>query len=126
MSRWLLKFSSYRKKDDIFKLVGSGEKTIETRPYNPSKKRNYSKIKPGDILIFYSLDSKRKIERLVTFTHVYKSVEEMVRNEPVDKIFPGIKTPDNLLKVYKELKNKWGKVYTRKLEKYGIVAIGFK
>lgn len=124
MSRWLLRFASYKEKDDIFKFVESGEKTIETRPYNPLKKRNYSKVKPGDTLIFHSLDSGRKIEKTATFTHVYKSVEDMVENEPVEKILPGIKTPKNLLKVYEEVKKKWGKDYARILEKYGIVAIG--
>ncbi len=124
MSRWLLRFSSYKEKDDIFRLIESGEKTIETRPYNPLKKCNYSKVKPGDTLIFQSLDSGKKIEKTATFMHVYKSVEEMVKNEPVDKIFPGIKTQENLLRVYDEVKKKWGRSYARKLEKYGIVAIG--
>jgi ASC-1-like (ASCH) protein len=126
MARWLLRVSSYQKRDDIFNLVGSGEKTIETRPNNPLKKRNYSKVKAGDILIFYSLASGKKIEKTATFTHVYESVEEMVKNEPVNKIFPGIKTPENLLGVYEEVKKKWGKNYAHKLEKYGIVAIGIK
>ncbi|KKQ41402.1 MAG: hypothetical protein US60_C0041G0004 [Microgenomates group bacterium GW2011_GWC1_37_8] len=126
MSKWLLKFASYKQKDDIFNMVKSGEKTIETRPYDPRKKRNYSIVKPGDILIFYSLDSKKRIEKIATFIHIYNSVEEMVRTEPVDNIFPGIKTPENLLKVYEEVKKKWGKSYANKLEKYGIVAIGFR
>ena len=83
MSKWLLKFASYKQKDDIFNMVKSGEKTIETRPYDPRKKRNYSIVKPGDILIFYSLDSKKRIEKIATFIHIYNSVEEMVRTEPV-------------------------------------------
>ncbi len=126
MARWFLRFASYKKKDDIFDFVKSGKKTIETRPYDPTKKRNYALVAPGDTLVFYSLDSKGKFERTATFTHVYPSVAEMVKNEPVGKIFPGIKTPENLLAVYEELKSKWGKSYAYKLEKYGIVAVGFK
>ncbi|SRR3989339_2117094 len=126
MSRWLLKFASYREKDDIFNLVRSGKKSIETRPFNPQKKRNYSKIVPGDTLVLYSLDTHEKLEREAVYTRVYKSIADMVENEPVEKIFPGIKSKNALLKVYEELKSKWGKAYAQKLEKYGIVAVGFK
>jgi len=126
MSKWFLKFASYKEKNDIFKLVISGAKTIETRPFDPRKKRNYSQVKPGDILQFYSLDSKEKIDKVATFTHVYRSVREMTENEPIEKIFPGIKTAEALMNVYDEVKKKWGKDYAYVLEKYGIVAIGFK
>jgi ASC-1-like (ASCH) protein len=126
MSRWLLKFASYKQKNDIFDAVRSGKKSIETRPFNPQKKHNYSKIIPGDTLVFYSLDTHEKLEREAVYTRVYKSVVDMVENEPVEKILPGIKSKSALLKVYEELKSKWGKTYAQKLEKYGIVAVGFK
>src|SRR3989344_9514162 len=120
MSKWFLKFASYKEKNDIFKLVISGAKTIETRPFDPRKKRNYSQVKPGDILQFYSLDSKEKIDKVATFTHVYRSVREMTENEPIETIFPGIKTAEALMNVYDEVKKKWGKDYAYVLEKYGI------
>jgi ASC-1-like (ASCH) protein len=126
MSKWLLRFASHKKTDDIFNLVLSGEKTVETRPYNPLAKRNYSKVKPGDTLIFYSLDSKKRIIKTATFTHVYSSVEKMLLKESAEKILPGIGTSENLIKVFEEVKEKWGKSYKRQLENYGIVAIGFK
>lgn len=124
MAKWLLRFASYKKRDDIFNSVKTGAKTIETRPFNPENKRNYSQVEPGDVLVFYSLDSKESFERMATFTHVYPSVKDMAKNEPVDKIFPGIVTPQKLISVYEDLKSKWGKSYAQKLEKYGIVAIG--
>lgn len=126
MASWFLKFASYKTKDDIFNLVKLDKKTIETRPFNPNKKRNYSQIVPGDTLVCYSLDSQEKIEKTATFVRVYKSVEDMLEQEPIGQIFPGVDNSDNLLKIYGELKIKWGKSYARKLEKYGIVAIGFR
>jgi len=124
MRRWILKFASYKKPDDIFDAVVSGKKTIETRPRNPKSRRDYSNIKSGDILVLKSLDSGRAIERIVLFNHTYDSVEEMVDEEDVEKILPGIGSKKSLLKVYEELKSRWGKTYAQKLETYGIVAIG--
>ncbi len=126
MAKWVLKFASYRKKNDIFDAVKSGQKTIETRPINLAVKRNYSQVKVGDVLVMVSLKTKEKLEKVVTFAHVYKSVAEMVKEEPVGKIIPGVKTPEELMVIFEELKKKWGRSYANKLEKYGIVAIGFR
>ena len=127
MKVWNLKFASKNKPDDIFNSIISGEKTIETRSRNPNDGENdYTNIKPGDILRFKSLSSGRKIERTVVFSHVYDSVENMVANEDVEKILPGVGSKENMLKNYEEFKNKWGKKYEYELEHYGIVAIGFK
>ena len=126
MAEWLLRFASYKRENDIFEAVKSGEKTIEKRPLNKKSKRDYSKIRPGDKLVMYSLDTKEKLNKIATDIHVYRSVEEMVKSEPVEKIWPGVKTPNQLLAIYEEVKKKWGKSYAEKLDKYGIVAIGFK
>jgi len=126
MARWILKFAFWKEKNDIFEMVKSGKKTIEDRPLNLEKKRNYSKVKPGDTLVLLSLDTGEKIEKRATFVHVYRSVEEMAKNEPVEKIIPGVKTPEKLVNIFEELKKKWGRNYARKLEKYGIVAIGIE
>ncbi len=126
MAEWLLRFASYKRGNDIFEAVKSGEKTIETRPLNKKSKRDYSKIKPGDKLVMYSLDTKEKLNKITTYIHVYRSVEEMVESEPVEKIWPGVKTPNQLLAIYEKAKKKWGKSYAEKLDKYGIVVIGFK
>jgi ASC-1-like (ASCH) protein len=126
MARWNLKFASYKTKDDIFNAIVIGKKTIETRPRNPESKRDYSDIKVGDTLVFQSLDSGRKLERKVVFIRLYRGVVEMVEKEDPEKIFPGVGSKDNLLILYDEVKKKWGKSYAQKLEKYGIVAIGFE
>lgn len=126
MARWTLKFASYKKRNDIFDAVKSGEKTIETRPINLAVKQNYSQVKVGDVLVMISLDTKERIEKRVTFVHIYKSVTELAKKEPVGKILPGVKISEELVDVFEEFKKKWGKSYANKLEKYGIVAIGFK
>ena len=124
---WNLKFSSKDKPDDIFDLIVSGNKTIETRSRNPNNEvEDYTNVKTGDILKITSNDTGKEITKIVEFNHVYNSVEEMVANEDVEKILPGIKTKENLLQVYEAVKNKWGEKYKFELENYGIVAIGFK
>lgn len=127
MKIWKLKFASYKEKDDIFNMILSGKKTIETRSRNPNDGENdYSNIKEGDTLEIISLDSGKKIEKVVTFSHVYNSVEELVQHEDVTKILPNISNNDEYLKIIEEVKNKWGEKYKFELENYGMVAIGFK
>jgi ASC-1-like (ASCH) protein len=126
MPRWYLKFASYKTPNDIFNAVKTGDKTIETRPGNAKGKKNYADIKPEDILIMRSNDTGEELAKVVTFVHSYKSISEMAENEPVGKIIPGINTTEELVNVFDKLKKKWGRRYTEKLEKFGIVAIGFK
>ena len=126
MARWVLNFASFKKPNDIFDTVKSGAKTIETRPYNPKAKRNYSKVAEGDTLIFKSRDTGEKIERIATFVHLYNSIKKMSESEQVDSIMPGINTPGELVEFFEEIKRKFGSSYAKKIEGYGIVAIGFK
>lgn len=126
MKTWNLKFASYKKPDDIFNFIENGTKTIETRPVNPESENNYADIKVRDVIICTSLDSNRNITKHVKFVHIYKSIDEMIKNEYPNSIFPGVQTRENLSKVYEDVKNKWGSDYNRKVETYGIVAIGFE
>lgn len=124
MINWVLKCASYKTPDDIINLIKMGKKTVETRPYNPKKPNNYSHIQPGDIITFLSLDSGNSFTKLATFVHIYPSVSAMVNTESPDAILPGIGSARSLIQLYEELKKKWGSEYTRKLDTYGIVAIG--
>ncbi len=127
MKTWRLRFASYKTPDDIFDLIVSGKKTIETRSRNPDGgKRDYSNVEVGDKLLFCSVASGREIEKEVIFVRLYYSATEMVKKEDVEKILPGVGSKKNYLKVIEEVKNKWGEKYKYKLENYGIVAIGFK
>lgn len=128
MKIWNLKFASLDSPDDIFNLIVNGSKTIETRSRNPNDGENdYSNVKPGDVLHFKSLDTGKEIEKTVISNHVYNSIEEMVKNENVEKILPGIGSKENYLKRIEQAKNKWwGEKYKFELEHYGIAAIAFK
>ena len=127
MKTWRLRFASLKTPDDIFNMVIDGSKTIETRSLNPEDgKRDYANVQVGDKLLFCSVASKREVTKDVVFVHPYKSVEEMVKNEDIEKISPGVGSKDNLIKIYEDAKNKWSKKYKYELETYGIVAIGFK
>lgn len=127
MKTWRLRFASYESADDIFNTIVKKQKTIETRPAKAlGSNKNYSNIKKGDKLIFCSVVSGREITKTAEFVHIYKSVEKMLQKEDWERIFPGVGSADKLLKIYDELKIKWGKKYKYQLEQYGIVAIGFK
>lgn len=127
MKTWTLKFASLNKPDDIFDLIVSGKKIVETRSRNPNDgERDYTNIKPGDILHFISLDTGRTLDKQVISNHVYDSVTEMLKNEDVELILPGISTRENYLDQLEIAKYKWGQKYSFELEHYGIVAIAFK
>ncbi len=124
---WNLKFSSLNKSDDIFDMILSGKKTIETRSRNPNDPENdYTNIKVGDILHIKSNDTGREIEKTVVSNHVYDSVEEMVNQEDIEKVLPGIGSKENYLKKIELVKEKFGEKYKYELEHYGMVAIEFK
>ena len=126
MKKWHLKFASFEKPDDILDAVIRGEKTIETRPVSPESIKNPANYEVGDILVLESLDSGKTVAKEVTFVHVYDSVEEMAKCEDPSKIFPGAKSADGIIEIFEKAKEKWGKSYGEKIEKYGIVAVGIK
>lgn len=122
MSKITIRFASWRDKNDIFTAIKDGRKTIETRPAT----EKYTSVVPGDILNLISLDTNERLQKKVEFIRSYKSVKEMANKEPAEKIVPGVKSANELISVFEEFKKKWGREYTEKLEKYGIVAIGLK
>ena len=127
MKTWFLKFASKETPDDIFNLIVSGQKTIETRSRNPTEGENdYSNIKVGDKLLIKSLDSGRELSKEVVSIHIYDTVSEMIQNEDVEKILPGVGSKDKMIENFEVVKNKWGEKYKFELEHYGIVAINFK
>ena len=125
MKTWTLDFSSNKSKDDIFNMIVDGSKSIETRP-----KIEYgvdlSKAKPGDFLLLKSLDTGRKVKKEIIYVHVYPTIEEMVKNEDVEKISPGIGSKENLVARYEHLKVIWKDRGYAELLASGMVAIGFK
>lgn len=80
MTRWLLKFASYKTTDDIINLVESGHKTLETRPHNPKSSKNYALIAPGDTLVMKSTQTNKTIEKTVVQTRVYPTIVQMANS----------------------------------------------
>jgi ASC-1-like (ASCH) protein len=115
--KWILKFASYKTPNDIFDALKAGIKTVETRPATPK----YQKIKSGDILVCVSLDTKEKVEKIVLRVRKYNSVKEMAVKEDPNKILPGVKTGEELEKIFKDFKRKWGKSYADKLDRFGVL-----
>lgn len=127
MKTWRLRFASYKTKDDIFNTIVDGSKTIETRPRKaPGSNKNYEDIIPGDKLLFCSVASGRELTKEVISIHVYDTVSNMIANEDVEKILPGVGSKENMIDNFEIFKNRWGEKYKFELEHYGIVAIAFK
>jgi len=126
MKRWTLKCASLSTPNDIFNALKDGTKKIETRPRNPESTINIETGVPGDTLVFTSIETGESIERTVSYVKVYESLQTLSLSENPNDIFPGTTNPQGLLLKFNEAKMKWGSAYAKKLEMYGIVAIGME
>ena len=101
------------KQEPWFSLIATMEKSIDGR----LKKGKYAEIKPGDYLIVFSNDEKNDIKTKVLAVRYYPSFREMLKNEDVEKILPGLTDIETGVETYR-------KFYTQDDEKqYGVVAI---
>ena len=99
--------------EPYFTFGKNGQKTIEGR----IRKGYYCLIKPGDHIIIYNEEETDNIEVLVKSVRNYKSIKEMIENEPLKKILPDVEAIDQGIEVYRRF-------YTQEQEeKFGIVAI---
>jgi len=81
-----------------------------------------SKIKTGDIIIFKSSrHSKEKVRRKVSKVRFYPTLKQMLENESIHKIIPGIELAIDVpgLKQFYEMLRPG---YLDRIEKYGILA----
>jgi ASC-1-like (ASCH) protein len=99
--------------EPYFTSVKRGKKTIESR----IRKDNYKRIKPGDHIVIYNVNETDNFEVKVKRVAPYTTFQELLHNEPLDKVLPGIKTINEGLKNYQQF-------YTKDQEtKFGVVAI---
>ncbi len=124
MKKWYLKCASFETPHDIFTAIKTGTKTIDTRPRNPESSKNPELIQEGDVIVITSIETGESIEKTVTFVHTYKTLEALAQSEDPNLIFPGTSSRSELLLKFQKAKAKWGSAYKKKLENYGIVAIG--
>jgi len=74
-------------------------------------------MKPGDFIIVYSSDGKNFQKTKIVAVRYYDSFKDMLSNEDINKILPGVKNIETGIEVYR-------KFYSEEDEKnFGIAAI---
>ena len=94
--------------EEYLRLIKEGKKKIEGRLYDEKRRQ----IKPGDTIIF---EGKLKVK--VKALRLYPSFREMLSEEGLGNVLPGIKTIEEGIQIYRQF-------YTEEEEKkHGVVAI---
>ena len=94
-----------------FSLIKDEIKTIEGR----LNRRDYSQFKKGDIIIWVN-DLEFIKTKIVSLRH-YKTFEDYLMTEGLEKTLPGIKTIEDGVNIYYNYYNKSDE------DKYGVLAI---
>ncbi|ASJ00983.1 ASCH domain-containing protein [Thermococcus gorgonarius] len=97
--------------EEYLEFIRSGEKRIEVRVAYPQLRG----IKPGDRIIFND-----SIPAVVTEVKRYETFRQVLREEPIKKIFPDEPSFERALKRFHGMYPKW------KENRYGVMAIKFK
>ena len=108
----LLVFNKLNK--DIFEMLRSGKKRIETR----AATAKYKKIEVGQDVEF-SCDGQRFAKMVSKITH-FDSIETLLKNYTPSDINPKLKTKEEIVGMYHTFPG-----YKEKIEKDGIIAIEF-
>lgn len=103
-----------------FDLIRSGVKTVEGR----KNSEKYQKYKKGDTLIFICGDEMLKTE--ITYVNKYKTVEDYLREETLEKALPCVKTIKEGVKIYNLWTREKDREKLRKRYGYGFLGIGIK
>ncbi len=95
-------------RDEHLRAMAKGAKRIEGRLYDEKRRR----IKPGDEIIF-----ENKLICVVKDIRVYPSFREMLEEEGVETVLPGVGSVEEGIRVYRSFYSE------EKERKYGVVAI---
>ena len=95
-----------------FKHIRNGAKTVEGR----LNKGLFARLNVGDIITWVHKGKKCKTQ--VTFKHEYSTFREMLENETLKVVLPGIPNIDEGVKIYRQYYDK------KREKKHGVVAIG--
>ncbi|MDD3007064.1 MAG: RdgB/HAM1 family non-canonical purine NTP pyrophosphatase [Candidatus Pacebacteria bacterium] len=113
-------------KEEVFRLIKNGSKTIETRALNPEEpERSFGKVKVGDLVKFK--DKQNNDFEIAKITKVYKfeSLRELFEDKGIlGKIFPDFKDSHDYKKLEKEYS--FTTNYLEKIENNGLVAWEFE
>ncbi len=106
-----MKVYKFRVREEYLEYIRSGEKRMEVRVAYPQ----WRSIKPGDKILFNS-----EIPAVVTEVKHYETFRQVLREEPVKKIFPDEPSFDRALKRFHGMYAKW------KENRYGVMVIKFR
>lgn len=95
-----------------FKHIRNGVKTVEGR----LNKGLFARLNIGDIITWVHKGKKCKTQ--VTFKHEYSTFRELLENETLKNVLPGIFNIDEGVKIYRQYYDK------KREKKHGVVAIG--
>ena len=99
-----------------------GKKTVEGRANHAS----FSKIKKGDVIIWFNDDcgpnSRRYLKTKVVTTKVYKNFEDMLKNEGLKNVIPF----DDVYTIKQGTKILYHRCSKKIIDKYGVLALKFK
>lgn len=98
--------------------IKDGVKTAEGRVNSYS----CQKMKIGDTILLYNLHNDQYVYGLISFKHIYKTFEEMLRFEGVKNMLPFLENNDieKGIEVYNSFPN------SNRVRIFGCVAIGLK
>ena len=128
MSDWVLTLFP-----GAYEAIAQGGKLVEGRAPDPSKpKKDYSKLKPGDRIIFRAISeedyqplNRPDIIFPVTYNNHYSgntaedAIHSMLEAEGLEKLLPGFSSIKEGIKLYMGLPG-----YSERIAKHGIHAIG--
>lgn len=101
----------------IYPYIASGKKTVEGRAW--SKKRDYRKMKRGDMIVFSDLGSKNKTVATIRSVKHYKNVRDYLLGEGLKKCLPWAKSLADGIGIYYGIADDW----EVRIRKGGIFAI---
>jgi len=100
-----------RVRDEYLSFIRSGRKRIEVRAAYPALRG----VKPGDRLVFNG-----SVPAVVTGVRFYETFRQVLREEPLEKIFPDRPSFERALKRFHGMYPRW------KENRYGVIAIRFR
>lgn len=122
MKEWLLTVLL-----EAYQEIANFRKRVEGRVPDPSKpEKDYAKIEVDDIIVFRAIDeSMQPISKFhdlrfpVIYNNHYKTIEDMLGTEGLDKVLPGAKSiPEG-----EEIHKFFPSYDAERIKKYGIHAI---
>lgn len=101
---------------DVFEIVKNGKKNVEVRLYD---KKRENLVVGGKIVFLKRPDEVEEIHAVVTNIRFFNSIEELLDNYPMERLFLENYTKD----MFKELLERF---YSKEdQDKYGFIAIEF-